>query len=84
VSKNYKKSSLNKESDFFESQFDDLRKKYYHKFVVIKEEKVLGAYDTFQLALDKTSEKYEIGTFFIQQVTDKKEDLYQVYFSRVS
>lgn len=54
-------------SDFnwFLNNYNDLYNKYGHKFLVIKNKTVLGAYEGVREALDNTEE--EMGTFIIQE-----------------
>ena len=63
------RSDLMQRSDFnwFLNNYTDLYLKYGHKFLVIKNKSVLGAYDTVREALDNTHE--ELGTFIIQECT---------------
>jgi hypothetical protein len=48
--------------------------KYGGKFLAIKNKKVLGAYDTFEKALNATLKKEKLGTFLIQECFKKEED----------
>lgn len=54
-------------SDFnwFLNNYDELFKKYGHKFLVIKDKCVIGVYDDFRQAVDGTDETP--GTFIIQE-----------------
>jgi hypothetical protein len=54
-------------SDFnwFLNNYSELYKKYGHKFLVIKNKEILGAYTSVREALDNTNE--EMGTFIIQE-----------------
>lgn len=51
--------------NWFLNNYDELYNKYGHKFLVIKNKTVLGAYDNVRQALDATSEP--IGTFIVQE-----------------
>lgn len=55
--------------DFFINNYKDLYKQYGHKFLAIKNEKVLGAYDSVPDAITQLSNEYEIGTYIIQECT---------------
>lgn len=54
-------------SDFnwFLNNYDKIYEQYGHKYIVIKNKTVLGAYDSVREALDNTKE--ELGTFIIQE-----------------
>ena len=67
-------------SDFnwFLNNYDDLYKKYGHKYLVIKDEKVLGSYANVREALDNTHEK--LGTFIVQECNGDES----AYTSRVA
>ena len=56
--------------NWFLNNYEDLYKEYGHKFLVIMNKNVLGAYDSVREALDKTSEP--LGTFIIQECTGDK------------
>ena len=42
-------------------------KKYGHKFIAIKNRKIIGIFDDKNIALDTTSGKYKLGTFIVQE-----------------
>jgi len=54
---------------FFEENLNNLVKEYDGKFVVIKDQCVIGAYDSFDKAYMETTETEELGCFIIQQCT---------------
>ena len=56
---------MRKDFNWFLNNYDDLYKQYGHKFLVIKNKQVLGAYDSVRQALDNTNE--ELGTFIVQE-----------------
>lgn len=51
--------------NWFLNNYQELYDKYGHKFLVIKDKTVIGAYDTIRQALDNTHE--EPGTFIVQE-----------------
>jgi hypothetical protein len=59
--------SLEKEFRYFLDNQAELVAKYNGKFLVIKNEKVIGVYDTKQQAYDTATAQNELGTFLIQQ-----------------
>lgn len=56
---------MRKDFNWFLNNYDALFKQYGHKYLVIKNKKVLGAYDSVRQALDNTHE--ELGTFIVQE-----------------
>lgn len=74
---------LKKNYDYYTGNHDEIVKKYLGKFIIIKDEKIVDAYDTFEEAFQKSSEKYELGTFIIQKCTENIEEDTQIFHSRV-
>lgn len=69
---------------YFIDNHDEIFANYPNKFVVIKDETVLYAEDSFELALEKaTSNGLEVGTFLIQECTEGDGAYTQTYHSRV-
>ena len=66
---------------FFKSQIDKLIAQYYRKFVVIKDEAVIGAYDSFDEAYEATIKKEAPGTFIIQECVSSDEANTAHFFS---
>lgn len=60
-----------RDDDFkwFIENYDALFQKYGHKYIAIKDKTVLGVYDNIVTAIDTTAEKYELGTFIVQECT---------------
>lgn len=52
---------------FFLENYDRFYREYGHKFIVIKNKVVLGAYDSVSVAVDITSKAYPLGTFIVQE-----------------
>lgn len=69
---------------FFESNFDELYKKYPNKFVVIKSCSVIGVYDSFNAAYNETIKNEEIGTFLIQECSNNDNIVNQFHFNNVT
>lgn len=61
----------------------EIVEKYLNKFIVIKEQKIVDSYDTFEEAVSKSSEKYELGTYLIQKCTKTIDEDTQIFHSRV-
>lgn len=56
--------------DYFIQNYKELYKQYGHKFLAIKDKKVLGAFDSVPDAISQLSKEYEIGSYIIQECTD--------------
>lgn len=54
---------------YFIDNYQDLYKKYGHKFLAIKDESVLGHYDTVLDAILDLSPNYDLGSYIIQECT---------------
>ncbi len=59
---------------YFVKHRDELVKKYYKRFLVIRNESIAGNYASFDEALYAASAKYEPGTFNIQQCLPENEE----------
>lgn len=75
--------NLEKEFQYYLDHQEGLVEKYTGKFLVIRKCAVVGAYDTELEAVEKASEKYEVGTFLVQKCEPGKESYTQTYHSRV-
>jgi hypothetical protein len=70
---------------WFKENLPELVKSYEDKYAVIKDEKLLAAYDTFDEAFDKTIKTEKLGTFIIQLCSmDKKKTMIVFNTPRVS
>jgi len=72
--------------DEFEYYLDNQKefvKKYKGKFLVIKDQKIIGVYDDEKDAYFKTQQEHELGTFLIQKCESGKESYTQTFHSRV-
>lgn len=72
---------LNAEFQYYLKHQNELAKKYLNKFIVIKGEEVLGAYDSQLEAYDKSKEKHEVGSFLIQLCQLGQESHTQTYYT---
>jgi len=57
---------LDNEYKYYLNNKDILDRKYSNKFIVIKNNKIIGVYDTNQDAYIETSKTEKLGTFLIQ------------------
>jgi hypothetical protein len=75
---------LEREFEYYLKHQDELVKKHDGKFVVIKGDQVLGAYDDELEAIKQTSAKEEMGTFLVQKCEPGTESYTQVFHSLVA
>jgi len=76
--------ALEREFQYYLEHQDELVAKYNGKFVVIKDDKVIGVFDTKEEAVREITKKYELGTFLIQKCEPGSESYTQTYHSRVA
>ena len=66
---NYTDIERKQDFDYFVNNYQNLFKQYGHKFLAIKNQTILGAYDSVPDAINNLSSKYELGTYIIQECT---------------
>ena len=76
--------NLKNELDFFIAHQQELVEKYVGKFLVIKDQKVEGVFDTEMQAYTEAQKRFELGTFIIQHCVPGKEAYTQTFHSRAS
>lgn len=76
--------ALEQEFDYYLKNQQSLVKKYEGKYLVIKGEQVVGAFDSELDAYSEAQSKYEAGTFLIQPCTPGEESYTQTFYSRVN
>jgi len=74
---------LENEFKYFLKNKDVLLQKYKGKYIVIRDNSIIGSYDTEIEAYNETQKKYALGSFLIQPCADDAESLSQTYHSRV-
>src|SRR5690554_7978826 len=74
---------LQDEFEFYLTHQDELVEKYNGKYVVIKNDVVLGAYDNELAAIKETQKQHEAGTFLVQFVSPGDAAYTQVFHSKV-
>jgi len=77
-------SPLEKEFAYYLANQAKIVKLYNGKFVVIKGEKVIGAYDDELHALKTTEKDHPKGTFLIQHAAPGDTEYTQTFHSRVA
>ena len=74
---------LKNDFQYYLEHQSELVKEFNHKFLVIKDCKVIGHYDSYEEALFETSKEHELGTFLIQECTEGDSAYTQTFHSRV-
>ena len=72
---------LKREFKFYRENQDKLVSKYKDKFIVIKNDKVIGVFEDELTAYIKTKKKHNLGTFLIQFFQPGKENYTQTFHS---
>jgi len=73
---------LEVEFQYFLDHKDELIEKFNGKFIVIMGTQVVGVYDSEIDAYNSSKEKYELGTFLIQQCIEGKDSYNQTFHTR--
>ena len=73
---------LKKEFQYYLEHQNELVKQYNGKFIVIKDNEVIGAYDSELEAVTETSKQHELGTFLVQKCEPGTSSYTQTYHSR--
>ena len=77
-------AKLEREFNYYLQNQDEFVNKYNGKYIVIKENDVIGVFDSEFEAVKETSKKYELGTFLVQKCEPGEESYTQTYHSRVA
>jgi hypothetical protein len=75
-------ANLRDEFQWYLDHQEDLVQKFNGRTIVIKDQEVVGVYDTDKEAYDDATKKFEIGTFLIQKCTPGERDYSQTFHSR--
>jgi hypothetical protein len=76
--------ALEAEFRYYKDHQDELVAQYEGKFVVIKDEAVLGAYASYEDAYREAGKQHQVGTFLIQHVERGDTAYTQTFHSRVA
>lgn len=74
---------LKNEFQYYLDNQDELVKLYNGKQLVIKDQTVQGDFDTIEEAYEFASNKFELGTFIIQECSPGENGYTQTFHSRV-
>lgn len=66
---------LEKERKFFADNRSELQTRYLDKIVVIKDEQVIGAFNTIEEALSEGARQFGLQPFLVRRVTDSEETI---------
>jgi hypothetical protein len=61
--------------NYFLENMKDFYRSYGQKFVVVKNQDILGVYENFDKALESTLKTEKMGTFLIQECFDSKDKM---------
>jgi hypothetical protein len=75
---------LEKEFQYYLEHQLELVKQYNGKYLLIKDQKVIKAFDDQKSAYVEGTKNYELGTFLIQYCSPGKESYSQTFHSRVA
>jgi len=76
--------NLQKEFEFYLRHQDELVRKYNGKVLAIKNEQVIGVYDSEWEAVSQTQKTEPLGTFIVQKCEPGDESYTMKFHSRVS
>lgn len=74
---------IEKEFKYYIKNQSDFVKKYNEKFIVLKNEKVIGVYISHSEAYNETLKKEELATFLIQHCLPGSDSYSQTFHSQV-
>ncbi|MFA4918403.1 MAG: hypothetical protein WC581_04025 [Thermodesulfovibrionales bacterium] len=74
---------LEKEFKYYIEHQADFVEKYKGKYLVIKDEQIIGVFDSELEAIKQSSIDHEMGTFLVQKCEPGSESYTQTYHSRV-
>lgn len=77
-------SNLEKEFNYYLENQAELVKKHKGKYIVIKNQKVIGSYDSEIGAVNATIKKHPPGSFLVQKCELGTESYTEIYHSRVA
>lgn len=78
----YTNEERDQDFDYFVDNYQNIYKQYGHSFIAIKNKHILGSFNSIMDAVNKLSNKYQVGTYIIQECTGK-ESAYRVDIMRL-
>ncbi len=76
-------SPLKTEFGYYLAHQDEMVKDYEGRVVVIKDRRVIGAYEDELTAVTETQKTHQLGTFLVQRVSRGDSAYSQTFHSRV-
>ncbi len=76
--------NLKKEFQYYMDHQDELVSLHKGKFIVLKNRKVVGVYDSELQAVQKTAKEHDMGTFLVQKCEPGQDSYTEVFHSRVA
>jgi len=73
---------LEKELQYYIDHQDELVAQYNGKFLVIKDQQIVGVYDSLESAYFESVPKFEPGSFLIQECSPGEGSYTQTFHSR--
>ena len=77
-------ATLEREFQYYLDHQAELVDRYNGKYIVIKNQQVIGSYETEIQAIEVSSKHHELGTFLVQKCEPGSESYTQTYHSRVA
>ena len=77
-------ATLEKEFNYYLQHQAELIRKYKGKFIAIKGDVVIGAYESDLEAVEEVSKLHELGTFLVQKCEPGSDSYTYTYHSRVA
>ena len=74
---------LEKEYKYFNTHREEFIEKFKGMFIVIKNDSVLGTYNTISEAISETSKNHKIGSFLVQECIPEEQNI-QHFHTRVA
>ncbi|MBA7525951.1 hypothetical protein ES705_18111 [subsurface metagenome] len=76
-------SNLKKDFQYYLDNQEELVKKYKGKYIVIKDQTIVGIYDNELEAYTESTKQFELGSFLIQECQPGEDNYTQTYHTRV-
>ena len=76
-------ASLEKEFKYYLAHRKALIKKYGDRYLVVKNEEVIGVYSSREEAIKETMGTHKLGTFLVQYADTKHDNTSQTFYSRI-